>query len=249
MKFLFSGKAIIIALACSAISSAAIAQSTKQRILTLEQEVSRLERTLQNGQTVQTDMLQTIQTLQKDNQELRNQLDTLQFESDRSADRQRQLYIDLDERLQGLESGRSSAAQVPTETGGAVAQDDRGAYQAAFDELKAGNYEQASAAFEAFLAAYENSELRDNAQYWLAETLYVRKDFEMALQGFQQVISAYPSSRKIPDAWLKVGYCNYELKNLQEARKALDIVIARYPESTAARLAKERITLMDASTN
>jgi tol-pal system protein YbgF len=225
----------------------ALAQSTKQRISTLEQEVTRLERLLQNNQAVQTDMLQRNQELQRENQELRNELETLQFELTRSADRQRQLYIDLDQRLQSLElssTGGGPAGAVPT-TGGQAMIPDNVAYQAAFDLLKAGRYENAGAGFDAFLAEYSDSELRDNAQYWLAETHYVRKNFAAALTGFQEVITGYPASRKIPDAWLKIGYCNFELENWTEARRALTTVTTRYPETTAARLAKERITLMD----
>ena len=103
--------------------------------------------------------------------------------------------------------------------------------------------------FEAFLADYETSDLRDNAQYWLAETHYVRKNFKAALKGFLEVITDYPASRKLADAWLKIGYCNYELGNEDEAHRALNTAITRFPESTAARLAKERITLMDTNNN
>jgi tol-pal system protein YbgF len=225
----------------------ALAQSTKQRVSTVEQEVSRLERLLENNRAVQTDMLQRIQLLQRENQELRNELEILQFESTRAEDRQRQLYIDLDQRLQSLEFGSSGGGQaggVPG-TDGQATLSDSAAYQAAFDLLKAGRYEKAGAGFEAFLAEYSDSELRDNAQYWLAETNYVRKNFAVALTGFQEVITGYPASRKIPDAWLKIGYCNYELENWTEARRALTTVTTQYPETTAARLAKERITLMD----
>jgi tol-pal system protein YbgF len=249
MTFLSVNKTLLLALLCWGCLSVAVAQSTKQRIQSLEQDTRYLKRMLENGQGSQTDMLQTIQSLQQENQELRNQLETLQFESGRSADRQRQLYIDLDERLQKMESGRSSGAVGATDAAGDVVLDDRGVYQAAFNKLKAGNYEQAGLGFEAFLADYETSELRDNAQYWLAETHYVRKDFEAALRGFLEVITDYPGSRKLADAWLKIGYCNYELGNEEEAQRALNTAITRFPESTAARLAKERITLMDTNNN
>ena len=237
-------KSLFIVLLGCAISSAALAQSTKQRVDTLEQQVDRLQRTLENSQLVQTEMLQTIQSLQKDNQELRNELETLQFESGRSGDRQRELYLDLDTRLQSLESGRGSGGALTGPSGEALP-DDKTAYQAAFDELKAGNYAEAGAGFEAFLAEFADSGLRDNAQYWLAETQYVRKNFDAALEGFQKVITAYPASRKLPDAWLKIGYCNFELENNDEARRALNTVISQHPESTAAKLARERLALMD----
>ncbi len=240
---------IVLALPILLLSGHVQAQSTKQRLGTLEQQVFRLERILENNQEVQTDMLRRIQTLQSENQELRNEIETLQFESNRSVDRQRELYIDLDQRLQGLEAGTIAtaglAASSDGSTPGTSSLVDREAYQLAFDQLKQGNYQKAGNAFTDFLATYTVSELRDNAQYWLAETNYVTKNFELALDGFQQVITQYPASRKIPDAWLKVGYCNYELEQWADARQALNTVSAQYPESTAARLAKERLVIMD----
>jgi tol-pal system protein YbgF len=226
----------------------AAAQSTKERLTMLEQQFARLERIVSNNDSA-TDMLRQIQQLQAENQQLRNALETLQFETTQAGDRQRQLYIDLDQRLQALESGGAvaaadgeGAAAAGVAAGGGS---ERGDYQAAFDLLKEGRYPEAATGFTAFLASYPNSELRDNAQYWLAETHYVRQDFATAVSAFQEVIASYPASRKIPDAWLKIGYCNYELKRWPEARQALSIVEARFPETTAAKLAGQRLTLMN----
>jgi tol-pal system protein YbgF len=121
---------------------------------------------------------------------------------------------------------------------------DRENYDAAFELLKEGRYDEAASAFEQFMAAFPASELMDNAQYWLAETFYVTQEFRTALPGFQKVISDYPDSRKVPDALLKIGYCNYALERWNDARKALKAVTANYPESTAARLAGQRLDQM-----
>ena len=225
------------------------AQSTKQRITTLEEKTQRLERLLENQQAVQTDLLTRLQQLQQENQDLRNQVETLQFESNRNGDRQRELYLDLDQRMQTLEAnpGAVAGAGAAGAAAGAAKPSDAEVYQAAFNELRDGRYAEAANGFKAFLADYPDSELRGNAQYWLAESYYVQKDFSSALSGFQLVISDYPSSRKIADAWLKVGYCNYELDRMVEARQALTTAANQFPDSTASKLARERLTLMDAS--
>ncbi len=93
--------------------------------------------------------------------------------------------------------------------------------------------------------SFPDSELADNAQYWLAESHYVTKKFEQALGEFETVIEKYPRSRKVPDALLKMGYCNYELKQWGAARDSLKRVQAEYPETTAARLAGQRLQRMD----
>jgi TolA-binding protein len=69
----------------------------------------------------------------------------------------------------------------------------------------------------------------------------VTQKYKQALPAFQAVIDRYPDSRKIPDALLKIGYCNYELKRIGAAEKALQAVAADYPETTAARLASQRL--------
>ena len=70
--------------------------------------------------------------------------------------------------------------------------------------------------------------------------------YKEALPEFETVLTKYPQSRKIPDALLKVGYCNYELKHYDAARKALSKVVQDYKETTAARLAGQRLQAMAA---
>ncbi|NLG76546.1 MAG: tol-pal system protein YbgF, partial [Xanthomonadaceae bacterium] len=99
--------------------------------------------------------------------------------------------------------------------------------------------------FSQFLTTFPDSPLADNAQYWLGESHYVTRQFSEALRHFQAVVDKYPDSRKIPDALLKIGYCNYELKNYPAARSALGQVVSRFGDTTAARLAAQRLTKME----
>ena len=107
--------------------------------------------------------------------------------------------------------------------------------------MQARKYEEAGKAFTEFLTGFPQSPLADNAQYWLAETYYVRGHYQAALPQFQKVIDVYPQSAKLPDALLKIGYCQDELGNKAEARAALQQVSRKYPDTTAARLATQRL--------
>ena len=82
---------------------------------------------------------------------------------------------------------------------------DRDNYQVAFELLKEERYDMAAASFQQFLVAFPNSELADNAQYWLAESYYATDKFEQALRDFEIVINDYPRSRKVPDASTEDG--------------------------------------------
>lgn len=185
---------------------------------------------------------------------LRGDIETLQFELQGLNSRQRDQYMDIDSRLQGLEAG--GAAVVPAAAGSAAASSGAAAaapvagpasaseqesYNMAFNALKDGRYEQAAGAFSQFLATFPASSLADNAKYWYAETFYVRRQFAEALSTFEAVVKDYPDSRKTPDALLKIGYCNYELGQWSKAKAALTEVGQRFPDSTAARLAGQRL--------
>jgi tol-pal system protein YbgF len=114
-------------------------------------------------------------------------------------------------------------------------------YQAAFDLISARKYDEAGAAFTTFLSQFPTSPLADNAQYWLAETHYVRGQFNEALPQFRKVLEQYPQSAKLPDALLKVGYCQIELGDRNAARTSLQEVMRQFPDTTAARLASQRL--------
>ena len=125
-----------------------------------------------------------------------------------------------------------------------------GAYHDAFSLLKAGEYDESIAAFTDFLAQFPNSQYADNAQYWLGETYYVKREFEPALVEYRKLIDTYPASKKRSHAMLKIGYSYHELGELDQARAVLEDLRNRYAGTTAARLAEERIHILaDAANN
>jgi tol-pal system protein YbgF len=216
-----------------------------QRLTELDSRLLRIERVLANQSLL--DLSQRIEAAQTETRALRGELDELQHSLTKTQDSQRDMYGDIDRRLAALEGGGAAAAAATgTNAGLPVPQgDDRANYQAAFDALKDGKYDDAVNGFKRFLATFPTSALADNAQYWLGEAHYVMKQYPDALRDFKTVTDKYPDSRKIPDALLKIGYCNYELKNYAEARSALGQVVSRYGDTTAARLAGQRLTKME----
>ena len=123
----------------------------------------------------------------------------------------------------------------------------RADYQRAFQLLRGAQYSQALAAFTRFLADHPDSAFSDNAQYWLAETHYVLRDYAAAIEAYQALLGTYPDSQKVSHAWLKIGYSQAELGQDALARETLEKVIMRYPGTTVARLADERLKKAAAS--
>lgn len=220
------------------------------RMNQIDDRLTKLERIIDNEGLM--NMLSQLEALQQEAQELRNAVETLQYDVEQGNTRQRDLYLDIDQRLQAMEKTSATAQDVSVLEGGSLTPGqlpvpggtDRANYQAAFELLKQGRYDQAGMALQQFMVAFPDSTLSDNAQYWLAETHYVTQDYQTALPEFKDVLEKYPDSRKLPDALLKIGYCNYELSQWDDARRALSAVVADYPETTAARLATQRLERM-----
>ena len=212
----------------------------------LEQRLQTIERVMKNQSLV--NLSQQVAASERRGDELQGRVEELEHGAESTAERQRQLYVDVDTRMQELEAAIRDRNLVSVMDGGNLPPgqlpmpggSDRDNYQAAFELLKEQRYEPAASAFAQFLVTFPDSELADNAQYWLAESHYVTQNFEQALSDFGVVINTFPNSRKVPDALLKVGYCNYELQRWDAALAALSRVQAEYPETTAARLAGQR---------
>lgn len=114
-------------------------------------------------------------------------------------------------------------------------------YQAAFNLLKQAEYNKAIDAFDKFLVKYPNSQYSENAQYWMAEALYVTRRYNEAITEYMKLVSTYPQSQRVPNSLLKIGYSYYELGQADEAQKILQDLIRKFPGTTAARDAEDRL--------
>jgi tol-pal system protein YbgF len=86
-----------------------------------------------------------------------------------------------------------------------------------------------------------HSELADNAQYWLAESYYSKREFPMAITEFHKVIQLYPQSPKAPSSLLKIGYAYYEMGNMEQGKQELQRLIQQFPTSAEATLAEQML--------
>jgi tol-pal system protein YbgF len=236
------------------------------KLTDLEARMIRIEKIVNNQSLIE--LANQLDQLRSETAALRGDIEQLRHDTDSSASRQKELYVDVDKRLQSLEQAERGAALAPpplstpslpaaasappprsaaAAAGGAAAAaprpgvSDKQAYQTAFDLLQARKYDEAAKAFTQFLSGYASSPLADNAQYWLAQSHYVQRQFNVALPEFQKVIEKYPQSSKLPDALLKVGYCQSELGNKSAAKTALEQVKRQFPDTTAARLAAQQL--------
>jgi len=114
-------------------------------------------------------------------------------------------------------------------------------YKDAYETFQKGNFEEARRKFEALLKQYPNTELSDNAQFWIGETYYLEKDFEKAILEYEKAIAKYPEGDKIPAALFKQALAFLELGDKTDAKNLLRRVIERYPHTDQANMAKKKL--------
>jgi len=148
----------------------------------------------------------------------------------------------------GMSGNSSMPATTATTAGNADPVQLQAEYQQAFNLLRQSLYDQAIRAFQQFLTNHPNDRYSDNAQYWLAEAYYVKREFPLALDEYNKVITNFPESQKVSDAMLKVGFTMIELGQIDNAREHLQALIRQQPDSTVARLADERLKQLGSAT-
>lgn len=159
----------------------------------------------------------------------------------------------MEDRLKGLEGKMSEwvskqmemekptpGKEVPVETKG-ISPGAGTLYKDAYETFQKGDLEGARRKFETFLKQYPNTELSDNAQFWIGETYYLKKDFEKAILEYEKAIAKYPEGDKIPAALFKQALAFLELGDKGNARNLLRRLIERYPQSDQAEMAKKKL--------
>lgn len=235
----------------------------------LEQRLERVERVMSSQGLV--DMQLRLETLQREVQNLRGQLEETGHLLEEIRQRQRDLYLDLDRRLLQVErTGNASpqgdaspapaaapagdmpaAASAPTP---AVAQGaatppadpaaEQQAYEKAFELLRELRYEPAIAAFREFLGAYPRGRYAHVAQYWLGEANYAQRRFDQAIADYQALLDNHPQSPKRAEATLKIGYSHFELGQVDQARDVLQRLTREFPRTTEAGQAENLLQRM-----
>jgi tol-pal system protein YbgF len=226
----------LLAVALLALPSAAGAQRNDN--VYIEDRLNQLQQTI-------TGLTGQVEQLQYKNQQLQQQMEKMQ--------------ADYEFRLDQMEKGKSGAARppgpAPTPTANAPAPtptppanapapsptsaQGEQVYHDAFKLLQDGDYAGAERGFKAFVQRNPNHVLAGNAQYWLGETYYARRDYQNAMVAFAEGYKSYKTSPKGPDNLLKLGVTLAVLNKKQDACAVFARFGQDYPRATD--LQKRRI--------
>jgi tol-pal system protein YbgF len=114
-------------------------------------------------------------------------------------------------------------------------------YDAAYLDLTKGKYDLSITGFSNYLKYFPETEQADNAQYWLGECYYAKKNYTRAAIEFHKVLENYATGDKVPSALYKLGLSLLELKSVEQANKYFQELIDKYPDTQEAKLAKEKL--------
>ncbi len=181
-------------------------------------------------------------TLEEKNRTLEDRTKVLEEKLKETADRFKALEEKMTEvasKTKELEKPPPAKETLPEVKGISTGAGDL--YKDAYETFQKGNLEESRRKFEAFLKQYPNTELSDNAQFWIGETYYLKKDFEKAILEYERAIAKYPEGDKIPAALFKQALAFLELGDKANARNLLRRVMERYPHSEQAEMAKKKL--------
>ena len=155
------------------------------------------------------------------------------------------LSSDVDMRLGALEHGAAptganaplaaagGASAAATASANAPAATPNQQYEAAFALLRQADYPGAEQALRAFVTQHPKDPLAGNAQYWLGETFYVRKNWKDAAIAFAEGYQKYPKSGKAPDDLLKLAMSLGNMGQKTNACTALQRLDHDFPQMPA----------------
>jgi tol-pal system protein YbgF len=221
-----------------------------------KQDVGNLETRM--GRQMES-LLKTEADMQVKLQNLSSHIDELQAKLEDTNNRLAQLSQQIATTNQELQSSRSAPPANEGEAAAAPPQqapppaappapvrtapraDPKALYDSSYNDYLKGNYDLAMREFQEYIDEFPDTDLTDNATYWIGECYYRQRKFRQAVTQFDQVLIRYPRSDKTASALLKKGYAYLELGERQQGVNLLRQVIRQHGTSDEANLARQRL--------
>ncbi len=135
--------------------------------------------------------------------------------------------------------------EAPAPTPVATGMSPRRLYDTAWADYTAGQWALAMAGFETYIKSFPRSDMADNAQLFIGESLFSDGRFEDAVGAYDLVISDYAEGDAVPLAYYKRGLTLDRLDETERARESYEHVVVNFPDSDAGRLAKQALDRLD----
>lgn len=222
----------------------------RQRIEALQVQVSNLNQRVEDAGKNQFDFANQIESLKAELAKLRGQLDELNYNLDAIQKRQKDFYVDLDNRLRRFEQAAADktgavtgdpavGAGETTKSATAANPANEGKdYEAALVALKGSRFKDALAGFSAFIKNYPASAQQPSAHFWAGYVAMQLKDYGKAQDFYGKVAANWPSDPRAADALAEQASAMEAVGDKAGARKVWETLVEKYPGSDAAKRAR-----------
>ncbi|HEY2323204.1 MAG TPA: tol-pal system protein YbgF [Thermoanaerobaculia bacterium] len=256
----------LLALFATACASTSDVQKLQSEINDLQDQVAQLKRTASSKEDVQnvnTKIAEQTETLLKSNATLVTKVGSIEDRMNNTQGSVEQTNYRVDHMVQQLTQAQHDVEELR----GAVARlaappapihevnvtADNGetpamTYQNAYRDYQTGNYDLAISGFKDYIQKYPDSDLSDNAAYWIGESLYSQKKYRESIVQFDSVVNDFPKSEKVPSALLKKGYAYISLGEKAQGIVQLQYVVHEHPKSSEAAKAREELKKLGVET-
>ena len=113
-------------------------------------------------------------------------------------------------------------------------------YKFATSLIKVGDYDQAELALKEFVKKNPKHELAGNAQYWYAETFYIRQLYHDAAAAYLDGYQKYPKGEKAPINLLKLGVSMVQIGEKDQGCKMINGIEKQYPNANQSVIQKAK---------
>jgi tol-pal system protein YbgF len=116
-------------------------------------------------------------------------------------------------------------------------------YKIGLRAFQAQQFDNAIQQFRSFQRKYPNSEMADDAQYWIGESYFNQRDYNRAILEFNDVLK-YRKGDRVPAALLRQAQAFLEIGDKTDARLILQKLLNDHPNSEQAQEAKARLQVL-----
>jgi tol-pal system protein YbgF len=235
-----SGK--LTRLGAAVIAAALASPVAAQSSLSTSERLDRIERQLEGRGLI--DLLNQLEKLQGDVQTLRGEIEVQNHQLEDMQRRQKELYLDLDRRLQGLETGKPvSAGSLPPAAAPGVS-GAPGAYGTAEPTAPAAQAPAAATpppvapvvapppvAAPPAPAVTSASPAEQQAEYEKALAILREGRYAEAAAAFNQFLQKYPGSPYADNTYYWLGETYYVTRDFDRALASFNQIVTSYPQS------------------
>lgn len=221
--------------------------------------LSQLETAVSSQGQILYQIQQQLADNQRDIDMLRGQIQESEYKLNQVIERQKDLYMQLDNAGGGNSTNSTDAAdtsasnaQSPSDAtpaagsnaGGNEKDDYNAAVQLAMNSKSKAQIDEAIGSLQGFIKTYPKSGYLSNANYWLGQLNYNKGSKDDAAFYFATVVKQYPKSQKSSEALYKVGLIMQDKGQKDKAKAVYQQVLKQYPNSSGSKLAEKKLSTL-----